>query len=222
MLNRSVNKGARFCEEFLLFSRPVSWNEGVPMRFPLFCVAVLLSIGSAFAAEFKVLPEKSEVRFSVLGRPNLLAIEGKGARPYGALRWVGEKITGEIWVDLNEFATGLSLRDRHLRSKYFETSLPGNEKGVLGKLELEKNCIEALRNHAEAGCRFRGVLRLHGKSGEVEGVLQIKPEAEGFVLKAQTKLRPSAFAIPRAKFAGISVDDEANVNAEISLSGQAQ
>lgn len=119
-----------------------------------------------------------------------LAVQGEAKRTLDGVQ------AKHISIDLNSFRTGIDLRDRHLKEKYFET----------------KKYPNAVLTHAEGkNGKFTGELDLHGVKKAVEGVYQIK----GGMFLGRFKTKISDYNIAPAKYMGVGVEDDVEV--EISL-----
>jgi hypothetical protein len=112
------------------------------------------------------------------------------------LKGVTRKGTGaviqEIVLPLDSLATGISLRDEHMKKKYFET---------------QKHPIAVLRNVVAVDGSFKAKLLIRGVEKEVEGDY----EAKGAGVSAKFKTNLSDFKIPEAKYMGVGVEDEVEV-----------
>ena len=155
----------------------------------------------------------SEVRFTALGKPSLLRIKGEGAHANGTLENQGGRYTGEISVDLREFHTGISLRDRHMKEKYLELGKAEFAKAVLKIATLDAPCVEAAAGSSKP-CAFTGSLSLHGKSEPVSGTAVVSQEGNAKKISAEWSFKLSNHGIEIPTFAGVTVADDVLVNAE--------
>lgn|GEM_PF-4484728 len=112
------------------------------------------------------------------------------------LKGVARKGTGaaiqEIVLPLDSLVTGISLRDEHMKKKYFET---------------RKHPIAVLKNVVAEEGSFKAKLLIRGVEKEVEG----EYEAKGAGVSAKFKTTLSDFKIPEAKYMGVGVEDEVEV-----------
>lgn len=119
-----------------------------------------------------------------------------------------QSLKGELIVDLRTLDTGISLRNRHLRSNYLEV-----DKGpTFSEARLRDIRVERL----EGKTTFRGVLTLHGESREVTGTANIVPNGGGYKLEANFPVRISEFKIPEPTYLGVGVQDEVVVRVNLS------
>jgi polyisoprenoid-binding protein YceI len=119
-----------------------------------------------------------------------------------------QSVKGELIVDLRTLDTGISLRNRHLRSNYLEV-----EKGpTFSAARLRDIRVERL----EGKTTFRGTLTLHGESREVSGTANIVPNGGSYRLEASFPVRISEFKIPEPTYLGVGVKDEVVVRVNLS------
>lgn len=119
-----------------------------------------------------------------------------------------QSVKGELIVDLRTLDTGISLRNRHLRSNYLEV-----EKGpTFSEARLRDIRVERL----DGKTTFRGMLTLHGQSREVSGTANIVPNGGGYRLDASFPVRISEFKIPEPTYLGVGVTDEVVVRVNLS------
>jgi polyisoprenoid-binding protein YceI len=103
-----------------------------------------------------------------------------------------------ITLPLETLETGLSLRNEHMKKKYFEV-----------ERYPEATLVEAVGSQGN----FKGRLEVHGVQREIEGKYQIQ---EG-VLETQFPCRLSDFRIKAANYMGVGVEDEVLVHAAIPV-----
>ncbi len=145
-----------------------------------------LTVGGSFEAKSK------DVRGEVAARAD---------RP-GALE-------GALHVNLQTLATGIGLRDRHMRENYLEVQ-KGPEFAIA---TLEQIRVERL----EGTTTVKGILLLHGQRREVTGTAAIK-ERDGRVrVQAQFPLKVSDFEIPKPSYLGVGVRDEIQVKVTMTV-----
>ncbi|NBX83508.1 YceI family protein [bacterium] len=103
-----------------------------------------------------------------------------------------------IVLPISSLETGLSLRDSHMKTNYFEVAQ--HPKAVL---------LEAVG----AGGRFTGKLEVHGVQKEIRGKYRIK---QG-VFETKFSCRLSDFKIKEANYMGVGVEDEVTVSTKIRI-----
>lgn len=119
-----------------------------------------------------------------------------------------QSVKGEVSVDLRSLDTGISLRNRHLRSNYLEV-----EKGpTFAAARLRDIRVEKLAGKTT----FRGMLTLHGESRPVSGTANIEPNGGGYRVVATFPVRISDFRIPEPTYLGVGVKDEVVVRVNLS------
>ena len=157
----------------------------------------------------KVLPEKSSVNFLAVGKPSMLKIHGEAKGTLGNFSLEKKILTGAVELDLNNLATGISLRDQHMKEKYLQVAqFP---KAVLEMLHAEIDSEDSLTNAGEK--KFDGRMTLHGKSQAISGTFTLK---DGQVL-ANFPLKLSDFAVEIPSYLGVTVAETVDVKAQIVL-----
>lgn len=178
----------------------------------LFFVSLLgLSVAAA-----PLLPADGKVEFRAVGRPSAIKISGKAGGPKGdiTITNVGAEsvINGSAEIGLNDFETGIPMRDRHLKEKYFET-----EKYPTAVLNLKdfKLPVEIL----EKGGKVSGTaeLSLHGETRPIELSLQLTPASGKVKAAGEFKIKISDYKIDVPRFSGITVADEVTVYTETAI-----
>lgn len=170
----------------LAFSGTVGADE--PMRVTNAAVSVLcpLTVGGSFEATTK------SVSGEVVAPSDTQVVAGNT-----------QLVKGELAVDLRTLETGISLRDKHMRSNYLEV-----ERGA----EFAHAKLKDIRVERLAGkTTFRGMLTLHGQQKEVNGTAEINPKGDAYHLVATFPVRVSDFSIPEPTYLGVGVKDEIQV-----------
>jgi len=184
-------------------------------------MGLLFSVYVAFAAvsaSVSLLPEKSTVEFLAVGRPSALKIKGEGAKAEGRIEILEGNLSGELKTDLEQFQTGIKLRDRHMKEKYLETGKDGFKIAVL-KLTEAKIPDGFLQNEKGVeGLPFKGSLKLHGVEKEISGVFSAKPNKEGNAIEgeAQFKIKLTDFGVAIPSFSGITVAEDVELKTRFS------
>lgn len=80
---------------------------------------------------YTVEPKPNDVTFTVVGQPGFLKINGEGGHLDGSLVESGNKIAGVLTVQMKDFATGIQLRNEHMRDKYLQVDKYPTAKLVL-------------------------------------------------------------------------------------------
>lgn len=162
---------------------------------------------------------KSEVEFLAVGTPSAIKIRGKvkEEKPAvnGVLRLEGTEVKGSAVVLLDEFDTGIELRNRHMKEKYLETAKWPTAELVVTKMTLPENCrdsdCESSKNPLE------GTLSLHGVKKTLSGIANVKKRGNELEADFDFKFPLSDFGIETPTFMGISVTQDVAVT--VGLNG---
>lgn len=172
----------------------------------------------AFAAnqyKLDLIQDKSPVEFLAVGRPSAIKIKGTGAKANGSLLAKGQNLEGELTLDLNQFETGIAMRDRHMKEKYLETGKPENAKAILKITEAKLPADFFEKNQSVKAIPFKGKLKLHNVEKDIAGTLSLaskdSEKAEGSA-NFQVSLPDFGIAIP--SFAGVTVAETVTVDAQ--------
>ncbi len=182
--------------------------------------SILLVSNSGFSAStpaaaktvYALDAQQSSVEFIAVGRPSALRIRGKGAKPEGKISFENSKVSGEFLINLKEFESGISLRDRHMKEKYLEVEKPGNDKAKLSITEISMTPRQLSKPGFSGEGKFSGKLSLHGKEQPVSGSIDLKSTGEHqFKGDAKMKLKIADFGIDIPSFSGITVANDVDV-----------
>ncbi len=172
----------------------------------LIIIIFILNISSAFAAVYKLSPEKGRVTFIAKGKPALITIKGEGQ---GAEAEIFEKnflLNGTFSFQLSSLKTGIDLRDDHLKNQYLEIDKFPTAKLTLSNMEIP--------NDLTTDFRFTGILKLHGIEQSIEGRAKISNELNSLKLKADFSIKLSQFKIEIPNFKGVTVAEDIQVSLE--------
>lgn len=187
-----------------------------------FAALINLFFGSfAFAAVptfVSLLPEKSTVEFLAVGRPSALKIKGEGAKAEGQLKLLEGNLSGELKTDLDQFQTGIKLRDRHMKEKYLETGKEGFKMAVLKVIEAKVPDNFLKDEKGVQNLPFKGSLKLHGVEKEIGGIYSAKPNKDGTAVEgeAQFKIKLTDFGVAIPSFSGITVAEDVELKTRFS------
>ena len=174
-----------------------------------------LLITNVFATNVSLDESKSKAEFLAIGSPSALKIKGQGASVKWQLSISKDAVTGDLLVNLEEFKTGISTRDNHMKEKYLEVNKAENKtaKLTISKIDLPSDYWKSKQEAKNVN--FVGQLTLHGKQKEVKGVLNLNG-AENNSVKGESsfKLKLSEYAIDIPSFAGITVAEDVDVKVE--------
>lgn len=155
--------------------------------------------------------DKSSVEFLAIGRPSALKIRGTNAKPEGKVTFKEKGMEGTILLNLENFETGMSLRDRHMKEKYLETGKEDfkNAQLTLSKVELPK---DYWKNPSQFKTSFVGKLLLHGVEKEISGEMEIgSASKESIQGQARFSIVLTDFGIAIPSFSGITVAEKVDI-----------
>lgn len=161
-------------------------------------------------------PNNSSVEFLAIGYPSALKIRGKNAKVQGQISHNNNAINAQFKVDLNDFDTGIEMRNEHMKEKYLETAKPENRYTTL---EIINFIIpdSFFKGGEEYSSDFKGKLILHNITKEIQGRIKLPPYKKGSEVASFStftiKLTDYNISVP--SFAGITVAE--NVNIEVLL-----
>lgn len=175
----------------------------------------------AFAVQkgraYKVLPKPGSVEFLATGKPGFLKIKGTKPSLKGQAVLESGKLGGDFEVDLNEFETGIELRDEHMKKTYLETA-----KFPTAKLKIFDFPLDLKGETGSLDAKFKGELTLHGVSKPVTGDSTVSWTAQGknVHVKASFSVELSAFAIAIPAYLGVKVADTVLMSTDFEASEQ--
>lgn len=180
----------------------------------LFATSVLFT-SSAQAADapkkattFSVQPEQSPVTFLAVGKPGFLRIKGDGGKLQGSATVDQDLLSGEFTVLLNDFKTGMDLRDEHMKEKYLE----------VGKYPTAKLTLKNVKIPAKPGEEFdfSGILELKSKSQPVSGKAKLESALDGNEVKGEAtfKVNLPQYDVGVPKHLGITVAEDVDITAK--------
>jgi polyisoprenoid-binding protein YceI len=180
------------------------------MALPFFAVLTATYSGAAPAqTEFRAASD-STTTFEAVGKPSLLKIKGHGAKVTGQLVFGDGGVRGAFDVGLNEFETGIELRNRHMREKYLETSKFPKATLEIDHVELPKDW----KPGTDVGsAKFQGKLMLKGTTKPVEGTVKIS--GTNMATEADFVIDISQFPIGVPSYMGVTVASSVNVHVTI-------
>lgn len=119
-----------------------------------------------------------------------------------------------IDVSLANLATGISLRDHHMKEKYLEVPQFPSATLVIARSALKFPAKDE-RSEGDAP----GVLKLHGQSRPVTVHYQAKGGAGAFAAQGKFRLNMNDFGVSVPKYLGVTVKPEVDVSASFNVSG---
>ena len=116
-------------------------------------------------------------------------------------------VRGALKVELQTLATGIGIRDRHMKNNYLEV-----EKGP----EFSTATIEDIRvEKLEGKTVFTAMLSLHGQKKKVTGAAELQQKDGSIRVQAQFPLKVSDFDIPAPTYLGVGVRDEIQIKVSL-------
>jgi hypothetical protein len=159
----------------------------------LACALLSLSSLTAFAGDGTI-----KIKVSLKPAGSFVA-ESEDVKVRGKVQRNGTQVKAEdIILDLDTLKTGISLRDRHMKEKYFETGKSGFKYAQL--MRAEGN-----------GGKLSGEVSIHGVTRPFNGTYTL--ESGKFI--GSFKLKVTEFGMEAPKYMGVGVSDEVTV--DISL-----
>lgn len=184
--------------------------------FRLVAIAIvsLLSLPTwAAVSKLTVLPDGGKTEFTAVGRPAMLRIHGESAAPTGELKVDGDQVTGLLTLKLENFNTGIEMRDHHMKEKYLET---GKYPDAILKI-TEMKLPEGAATKTESKVPFRGELTLHGVTKPVDGHADLAPTSKGWKVSSNFQVNIEDYKIPVPSFAGITVASKVDLNVDFEV-----
>lgn len=177
----------------------------------LFIILSLVA-GAARATPLKLDPEASKVSFTAVGKPGFLRINGEGAKVDGtADKAATGGLEGVFEVKIDEFVTGIDLRDEHMKKTYLETA----------KFPTARLKWAVAGPSVKGEVPFKGTLTLHGVEKAIEGTATVSPDAAAkkALVDAAFTVKLSDFAIQIPKYLGVTVAEDVSVKALLTVLG---
>jgi polyisoprenoid-binding protein YceI len=181
--------------------------------FAFLCIASL----PAFAGTlYKVAPESS-AEFLAVGRPSMLKVRGTGAKVTGSFD-AGSSSSGDLAVDLDQFTTGMNLRDKHMKEKYLETGTPENK---VAHFKLKK-ITPSLPQSGTTQAELTGDFTLHGVTKEMIVKTAVSVDGNALTANPTFKLKLTDYGIAIPSFAGVTVAEEVDITIDLHANKEAK
>lgn len=179
-------------------------------------IFVLVSVPSIAAKRgiIDLNKNRGSVSFLAVGKPSFLKIRGKKATLRGKILITTNYISGKFVVPLDEFDTGMGLRNTHMKEKYLETDRFPTATLKFSRVRLPQNFLKD-SSASVKDISFIGTLNLHGKTRKVKGVASLSRVGRRVLGQAEFKLNLTDFAIDIPSFKGITVAKEVTVATDI-------
>jgi hypothetical protein len=158
----------------------------------IFIVIFCSSIG---AKDYTV---NGKAEFLADANPGFLKIIGKGGNVIGVAIETDGVVNGEFKVKVDDFTTGLSLRDDHMKNKYMESS-------------KYPDVIVRIKNYKIGDDIFSGDLTMRDITKPING----SAKAEGNKVKAEFFFKITDYGVTRPNWKGVGVDEKIKAIVEI-------
>lgn len=132
---------------------------------------------------------------SVIG----MSVDGTGGKVTGTASDNEGLITGEFSVKVQDFVTGIGLRDDHMKNKYME-------------MDKFPEIILKIKDYKLGAPEFTGNLTLHGVTKPVTGKIVFV----GQTIKAQFLFKVTDFGIASPNWKGVGTDETFTAFVEIN------
>lgn len=168
--------------------------------------------------KIEIIQNNSSVEFMAIGNPSALKIKGEKAKVQGQVSSIANSLDAKLKVDLNEFVTGIDMRDEHMKEKYFETDKVENRYATIEINNLLLPESYWIKSEEFKG-DFKGKLLLHNIQKEISGKILFSPYKKGTDIQTfstfSIKLTDFNIAVP--SFSGISVAETINIEVRLPL-----
>lgn len=186
-------------------SRYLFWGY-VFMNKLLFCLLSYLLLLSPLALSDSYTIQKNEqnkVEWTAIGSPGFLKINATGGHLEGKIETKNGLASGKLRVKLENFDTGMNLRNKHMNEKYLE----------IGKFPYMTLVLKDVK-YKEGDFKFTGMLTIKDETKPVSGSASF---VKG-LLKADFKVKVEQYPnIGNPSFMGVTMADEVEVHVETKL-----
>lgn len=189
-------------------AKPASNSIHSPWSSLLFLGWSLFSTPLLGESLYQLEPTASQLEFTAIGKPGFLRINGKGAQITGQAKVATAETTGTFEARLDQFVTGMDLRDQHMKETYLET-----KQFPTAKLAWKIKVAKVEQNGQEVP--FTGSLNLHGVEKPVEGTVTLATSKDLSKVdgEAQFKIKLSDYKIKIPSYLGVTVAEDVDVKA---------
>lgn len=172
----------------------------------------LLLILSCWAKPLSI--KESSVRFSALGRPSMLKIQGEVRSLNGTIDANQKTVNLKLEAPLKELTTGISLRDDHTKNKYLEVDKFPVAQIQINDLTLPQT-VDAIQEIKNAP--FHGNLTLHGETQPIDGTFDLNKINNTITIKTQSQINMKNFKIETPSYMGIKIAETVQLAVDLSL-----
>jgi polyisoprenoid-binding protein YceI len=183
-----------------------------------FFLSTSSSLSFAQIEKIDINSNKSSVEFLAIGNPSALKIKGEKAKVQGTVTYADRSLGAKFKVDLNEFVTGIDMRDEHMKEKYLETDKAENRYSTFEIFDVSIPENFWTKNEEFKG-EFKGKLKLHNIEKEIVCKISFSPYKKGEDIMTVSKftLKISDFKIEIPSFVGITMAETVDVEIKLPL-----
>jgi polyisoprenoid-binding protein YceI len=177
--------------------------------FSIVAVSVAIaSISVAVHAAFSS-PKDARVAFAAAG-PAGLKIEGTTTE----LKVTEEQGNVVVDVPLANLATGIALRDQHMKEKYLEVG-----KFPDAVLTVARAALKVPAAGGQLTADAPGTLKLHGQTRPVTVRYDAAADADGLLVHGKLHIRMDDYGITIPSYLGVTVKPDVDVTASFHVTG---
>ncbi|MGO8997232.1 MAG: YceI family protein [Polyangiaceae bacterium] len=179
------------------------------LKFSVTAVSIAVaSISVAAYAAFSS-PRDARVAFAAAG-PAGLKIEGATSE----LKVLEEGGNVVVDVPLANLATGIALRDQHMKEKYLEVA-----KYPDAALTVARSALKVPASGGQLTADAPGTLKLHGQERPVTVRYDAASDADGLTVHGKLHIRMDEFGIAIPSYLGVTVKPEVDITASFHVAG---
>jgi polyisoprenoid-binding protein YceI len=177
--------------------------------FSVLIISLTCSKMALASTVFKLLPAKSPVEFLATGKPGFLKINGKEGKLVGQIQLEGTNYKGSFETKLDDFVTGIELRDEHMKETYLETA-----KYPTAKMLVDMPTKVLALQSGEIRTPFQGTLALHGVTKQIKGDADLKLAGKVLTFNASFEIELDDYNIKIPTYMGVKVANTVKVTVE--------
>lgn len=171
-----------------------------------------LSFIQAETINFESIANAGITNFEAVGKPAMIKINGAAPVPKSLLSFKDGVTTLEAELDLNDFKTGIDLRDQHMKEKYLEVAKYPKAKLIVTKADFPAGWEKNPTSFKDK--EFSGTLQLHGKEAPIKGTHSMTDKNFS---EAHFKISLNDFNIEIPNYLGIKVVDVITIKTQIQF-----
>ena len=178
-----------------------------------FLLLIILLLTGRFlgAATFEV--SEALMAFTAMATPGALKISGKQTDTKAMkteIKIHGQQMSGTASLQLVSLATGIDLRDKHMKGKYLETDKFPQAIFTFKKVTLPKELTGEK-------IPFEGTMNLHGVEKPISGEITLEKKESALTITHEFKVKTGDFGITTPHFMSVKMGEEVSVT--VTLKG---